>query len=195
MTACGRIMQEEQAEYDRLREDYAGFGGIPLPSPSQAFPSIEEITRTQTRNETDFEAVQDAGRSEQAASSEDNTQEEAVPGTETGQMPGEVAGETGLSAEDQIETVSAEGNVAEDFPGINFHITDDHLGEGGPKEKFARNIEAIQTLFTLEAENRKRKTVMPHWKSRKSFPSMSAGAALRMPLIPIRTTGQKSMHS
>ena len=151
----GRYLSgQEQAEYDRLREDYAGFGGIPLPSPSQAFPSIEEITRTQTRNETDFEAVQDAGRSEQAASSEDNTQEEAVPGTETGQMPGEVAGETGLSAEDQIETVSAEGNVAEDFPGINFHITDDHLGEGGPKEKFARNIEAIQTLFTLEAENR-----------------------------------------
>ena len=39
-------------------------------------------------------------------------------------------------------------------PAVNFHITDDHIGEGGPKQKFARNIEAIQTLFTLEEENR-----------------------------------------
>ena len=36
----------------------------------------------------------------------------------------------------------------------NFHITDDDLGVGGPKQKFARNIEAIQTLRTLEQEHR-----------------------------------------
>ena len=36
----------------------------------------------------------------------------------------------------------------------NFHITDDNLGVGGPKQKFARNIEAIQTLCTLEQEHR-----------------------------------------
>ena len=36
----------------------------------------------------------------------------------------------------------------------NFHITDDNLGIGGPKQKFARNIEAIQTLRTLEQEHR-----------------------------------------
>ena len=36
----------------------------------------------------------------------------------------------------------------------NFHITDDNLGVGGPKQKFARNIEAIQTLRTLEQEHR-----------------------------------------
>ena len=39
-------------------------------------------------------------------------------------------------------------------PARNFHITDEHLGEGGPKQKFARNIEAIRTLQTLENENR-----------------------------------------
>ena len=39
-------------------------------------------------------------------------------------------------------------------PAVNFHITDDHIGEGGPKQKFARNIEAIKTLFQLENENR-----------------------------------------
>ena len=36
----------------------------------------------------------------------------------------------------------------------NFHITDDNLGIGGPKQKFARNIEAIQTLRTLGQEHR-----------------------------------------
>ena len=39
-------------------------------------------------------------------------------------------------------------------PAVNFHITDDHIGEGGPKQKFARNIEAIETLFKLENEDR-----------------------------------------
>ena len=33
----------------------------------------------------------------------------------------------------------------------NFHITDDHLGEGGPKVKFQANINAIQLLKELEA--------------------------------------------
>ena len=36
----------------------------------------------------------------------------------------------------------------------NFHITDDNLGVGGPKQKFAWNIEAIRTLFKLEEEHR-----------------------------------------
>ena len=39
-------------------------------------------------------------------------------------------------------------------PAGNFHITDDDLGIGGPKQKYARNIEAIRTLFRLEAEHR-----------------------------------------
>ena len=39
-------------------------------------------------------------------------------------------------------------------PAGNFHIMDDHLGEGGAKLKYARNIEAIRTLFKLEQEHR-----------------------------------------
>ncbi len=39
-------------------------------------------------------------------------------------------------------------------PAGNFHITDDDLGIGGPKQKYARNIEAIRTLFQLEQEHR-----------------------------------------
>ncbi|RKI67801.1 helicase SNF2 [bacterium 1xD42-67] len=36
----------------------------------------------------------------------------------------------------------------------NFHITDIHLGEGGPKAKFRANMDAINLLKELEAENR-----------------------------------------
>ena len=36
----------------------------------------------------------------------------------------------------------------------NFRISDDHLGEGGAKAKFQRNMEAIHLLHRLEAEQR-----------------------------------------
>jgi len=45
-------------------------------------------------------------------------------------------------------------NVSIDIPAVNFHITEDHLGEGGPKQKYAMNIAAIRTLLTVESENR-----------------------------------------
>ena len=39
-------------------------------------------------------------------------------------------------------------------PPENFRITDEHLGEGGPKTKFRMNMDAIRTLKTIEAEDR-----------------------------------------
>ena len=36
----------------------------------------------------------------------------------------------------------------------NFRITDDHLGEGGPRAKFRMNMEAINTLQAIELEGR-----------------------------------------
>ena len=39
-------------------------------------------------------------------------------------------------------------------PAGNFHVTDEHLGEGGAKQKYSRNIGAIKTLFRLEEEHR-----------------------------------------
>ena len=37
---------------------------------------------------------------------------------------------------------------------VNFHISDDRLGEGSPKEKFQINIAAIKMLEQIEGENR-----------------------------------------
>ena len=61
-----------------------------------------------------------------------------------------------ISAE-QVEVVISDTMKTEPVPELsagNYHITDDHLGEGGPKEKFRRNIVAITLLFQLEAEKR-----------------------------------------
>ena len=41
-----------------------------------------------------------------------------------------------------------------DADGRNYRITDDHIGEGAPLERFQRNLDAIRTLKTMEAENR-----------------------------------------
>ena len=60
-----------------------------------------------------------------------------------------------LAQDERNQSVKA-GVVVEGkpVPAVNFHITDDHLGEGGPKQKFTRNMEAIKTLFKLENEDR-----------------------------------------
>ena len=52
----------------------------------------------------------------------------------------------------ELPTVEAEHPAPE--PAGNFRITDDDLGVGGPKQKYARNVEAIRTLFKLEQEHR-----------------------------------------
>ena len=41
-----------------------------------------------------------------------------------------------------------------DADGRNYRIIDDHIGEGAPLERFQRNLDAIRTLKTVEAENR-----------------------------------------
>ena len=69
------------------------------------------------------------------------------------------AKENNLPFDIVIQTISTESPTVEakhpaPEPAGNFHITDDHLGEGGAKQKYARNIEAIRTLFQLEQEHR-----------------------------------------
>ncbi len=58
--------------------------------------------------------------------------------------------DTSLPEEKTPVTISPVSEV----PAENFRITDDHLGEGGPKTKFIDNIRAIQLLKQLEQDNR-----------------------------------------
>ena len=69
------------------------------------------------------------------------------------------AKENNLPFDIVIQTISTESPTVEaERPTLelagNFRITDDRLGEGGAKQKYARNIEAIRTLFKLEQEHR-----------------------------------------
>ena len=69
------------------------------------------------------------------------------------------AKENNLPFDIVIQTISTESPTVEaERPTLelagNFHIMDDDLGVGGPKQKYARNIEAIRTLFQLEQEHR-----------------------------------------
>ncbi|MCR4707084.1 MAG: class I SAM-dependent methyltransferase, partial [Clostridiales bacterium] len=58
-----------------------------------------------------------------------------------------------VQADEVAEDASEVQSIAPDSA-TNFHITDDRLGEGGPKTKFENNIRAIRTLKTLEKEDR-----------------------------------------
>ena len=69
------------------------------------------------------------------------------------------AKENNLPFDIVIQTISTESPTVEaehpaPEPAGNFRITVDDLGVGGPKQKYARNIEAIRTLFQLEQEHR-----------------------------------------
>ena len=58
-----------------------------------------------------------------------------------------------LSLVQNIETTIQTKEIL-DVPAVNFHITDDRLGEGGAKAKFRANMDAIQVLRELESEDR-----------------------------------------
>ena len=63
---------------------------------------------------------------------------QSVPGRQTGRNS---------VADEPIQQTAAQER-------INFHITDDDLGAGGPKQRFRANMDAILLLKELEAENR-----------------------------------------
>ena len=81
------------------------------------------------------------------------TTQPAVPTEPMAAYPAE---ETHLPYDVEVERLHVEPQQPEISvpPARNFRITDEHLGEGGPKQKFACNIEAIRTLQAIETEGR-----------------------------------------
>ena len=59
-----------------------------------------------------------------------------------------------LSSEENKTTQGINVAAPDKSNAVNFHISDDRLGEGSPKEKFQRNIAAIMLLEQIEGENR-----------------------------------------
>ena len=83
---------------------------------------------------------------------DDTVKTVAIYPAEENRMPYDIVIQTIGSKSPTLDAVEPERSTLE-LAG-NFHITDDDLGVGGPKQKFARNIEAIRTLFKLEEEHR-----------------------------------------
>ena len=83
---------------------------------------------------------------------DDTVKTVAIYPAEENRMPYDIVIQTIGSKSPALDAVELERSTLE-LAG-NFHITDDHLGEGGAKQKYARNIEAIRTLFKLEEEHR-----------------------------------------
>ncbi len=59
-----------------------------------------------------------------------------------------------LSSEENKTTQEINVAAPDKSNAVNFHISDDRLGEGSPKEKFQTNIAAIKMLEQIEGENR-----------------------------------------
>ena len=74
--------------------------------------------------------------------------------------------------------------------GQNFRITDDHLGEGGPRLKYQANITAIRLLKELEAAGQQASPEQQEVLSR-----YVAGAACRRLSIRPKLPGPRSMPS
>ncbi len=83
---------------------------------------------------------------------DDTVKTVAIYPAEENRVPYDIVIQTIGSKSPTLDAIEPEQSTLE-LAG-NFRITDDHLGEGGAKQKYARNIAAIRTLFQLEQEHR-----------------------------------------
>ena len=110
--------------------------------------TFEQMLAEDTRNDELFYKQTDA----MPAESENFVLTEEAPSDPAPQQPQEEIRLHNLVID--LTGQETERKEAEPYKAQNFHITDDHLGEGGAKTKYAFNIAAIQTLKQIEAESR-----------------------------------------
>ena len=110
--------------------------------------AFEQMLAEDTRNDELFYRQTDA----MPAESENFVLTEEAPSDPAPQQPQEEIRLHNLVID--LTGQETERKEAEPYKAQNFHITNDHLGEGGAKTKYAFNIAAIQTLKQIEAEGR-----------------------------------------
>ena len=110
--------------------------------------TFEQMLAEDTRNDALFYRQTDA----MPAESENFVLTEEAPSDPATQQPQEEIRLHNLVID--LTGQETERKEAEPYKAQNFRITDDHLGEGGAKTKYAFNIAAIQTLKQIEAEGR-----------------------------------------
>ena len=165
--ALVRELYEEQDTMESLLPDYKVGDNVIVDLPTRTIEgTIGYVGETDVRIDTsaqgqswDNEVInkrqfEDGLRqNEQVTTQPDDTVKTvAIYPAEENRMPYDIVIQTIGSKSPTLDAVEPERSTLE-LAG-NFHITDDDLGVGGPKQKFARNIEAIRTLFKLEEEHR-----------------------------------------
>lgn len=136
-----------------------GLFDVELRDPSQIYP----ISRTESKERLDG-LLQKDGRNAaflpaaedtpQASEPQITTTVDAIYPGEKNRLPFDVIVQTLHVDEPEHSQPEPEQAESVQNPAQNFRITDDHLGEGGPKAKFRANIMAIQLLKKCEEENR-----------------------------------------
>ena len=141
-------------------------GHVELLPPGMAIPvyrtesraDLERGLRSDERNRyiTDYlttEADNDA-REPTAGGDATKFQEKTVAyyDAEKAHLPYDVVFQT-IGSASEPEPTQPEPSVSPETP-RNFHITDEHLGEGGAKARFRANMDAVTTLKRIEAEGR-----------------------------------------
>ena len=145
----GRLIEQdayldaiERGIYGQLENEYEEHGGIPLPEAQHAFSKPEQLSDQLSGSEDDTSAESQTSFAQDEGETEPDTQ---TSGTTEPVAP---------DADETEPTIEHTADHSDIIPAHNFHITDEHLGEGGPKEKFRRNIAAIRLLYQLEDEER-----------------------------------------
>ena len=161
------LYEQEQEVMEHTLPDYKVGDNVIVDLPSRTIEgTIGYVGETDVRIDTsaqgqswDNEVVnkqqfeEGLRQNEQVTTQPDNTVKTvAIYPAEENRMPYDIVIQTIGSKSPALDAVEPERSTLE-LAG-NFHITDDDLGVGGPKQKFARNIEAIRTLFKLEEEHR-----------------------------------------
>ena len=164
-----RYLSEEDAQkYAQLEEDFSGWpGGVPMPYPGAAFPDpVLDLDGSLIREALEQRGIMDGQVVDQEKLGQDLFVQQVMADAER------IAAEEPSFTSEPVAVYPAEQNnlpfdvvverlhiespeqAAEKAPPRNFRITDDHLGEGGSKAKFRANLDAIETLKTIEAEER-----------------------------------------
>ena len=90
-------------------------------------------------------SAEEATEEQPAGKPERQSEHEAIYPAEQNNLPFDVV----------VERMHIPDGKPDKAPALDYRITDDALGHGGPKAKFRMNLEAIHTLGKIEVENRR----------------------------------------
>ncbi len=145
----------EEAGHDYRTIAHIGTDGLVqayTPLPDYILAEIQRVAqaeqqRTQQNPPVPFPATsaEEATEEQPAGKPERQSEHEAIYPAEQNNLPFDVV----------VERMHIPDGKPDKAPALDYRITDDALGHGGPKAKFRMNLEAIHTLGKIEVENRR----------------------------------------